>query len=390
MAIIGIDATALCIPASRGIGTSQYQTMRALAEMDAPHRFLLYAPSPLLVPYTDEPLDLPWPHRLGARSLTGSNIVWMQTGVNKQLAADRVDLFWGPRHLLPFRARGIGKVATVHDYWHRYYPHQQRWRNRMADRVLIDRVVAQADLVVAPSAATARDVVRLSSGQPGKVRVVPWGVDQTIFHPLPELEAGGTLGRLGVKGPYLLSLDVLNPRKKFAAVLEAVSRLPADLRRSLTLVGLGASPASAAAATLCAQAARLGLGEHLRLLGEVTEEELVALYSRALALVYPSLYEGFGMPVLEAMACGCPVIASHRSSLPEVAGDAALLVDPGDPGQLGQAVAAVATDAGARGRLAAAGRARAKGFTWRATAEGMLAVFDEVLATRAARQERPR
>jgi alpha-1,3-rhamnosyl/mannosyltransferase len=287
-------------------------------------------------------------------------------------------------------ARHIGKVATVHDYWHCYYPHEQRWLNRMADRVLIDRVVAQADLVVTPSAATGRDVVRLSGGRPAKVRVVPWGVDRAIFRPLPELETEETLRRLGVNNPFLLSLDVLNPRKNFAAVLEAVSHLPDELRRTLTLVGIGASPASAATATLRTQAARLGLSENLRLLGDVTEEELVALYSRALAFVYTSLYEGFGMPVLEAMACGCPVIASDRSSLPEVAGDAALLVDPQKPGQLSRALASVARDPGTRSRLAAAGRTRVERFTWRATAEGMLAVFGEVLATRAERADRGR
>ena len=124
----------------------------------------------------------------------------------------------------------------------------------------------------------------------------------------------------------------------------------------------------------------------MRLLGEVAVEELVALYSRALALVYPSLYEGFGMPVLEAMACGCPVVTSDRSSLPEVAGDAALLVDPADRGQLSRAMVTLATDPGGRGRLAAAGHTRAERFTWRATAEGMVAVFDEVLATRAGRR----
>jgi alpha-1,3-rhamnosyl/mannosyltransferase len=126
----------------------------------------------------------------------------------------------------------------------------------------------------------------------------------------------------------------------------------------------------------------------LRLLGEVEVQDLVALYSGARALVYPSLYEGFGMPVLEAMACGCPVIATDGSSLPEVAGDAALLVDLDDPQALGLALAAVTADPDARDRLVAAGHVRAGHFTWRATAEGMLAAFDEVLAARVARQGR--
>jgi glycosyltransferase involved in cell wall biosynthesis len=226
MATIGIDATALSTSASGGIGTSQYQTMQALAELDAPHRFVLYAGSPPVVPFSRRPLDLPWPVRLGSGPLARSNIVWMQTGVNRLLAEDGVDVFWGPRHLLPFRARSIGTVATVHDFWNRYCPDQQPLLNRTANRLLIAKVIAHADVIVAPSAATARDVARFSRVAPGSVRVVPWGVDPAVFRSLPAEQIAAVLVRLGIQSPYLLSLDVFNPRKNFSDVLDAVSRLP--------------------------------------------------------------------------------------------------------------------------------------------------------------------
>ena len=385
MAIIGIDATALATPACGGIGASQYQTMRALTEIETPHRFVLYAARPPVIPFSGRPLDLGWPLRLGTGLAARSNIVWMQTGVDRLLAEDRVDVFWGPRHLLPFRARGIAKVATVHDFWDRYYPDQQPWLNRTANRLLIARVIAHADVVVTPSVATARDVARFSRVVPGSVQVIPWGVDPAVFRPPPAEQIATVLERLGVRRPYLFSLDVFNPRKNFSAVLEAVSRLPEGTRRPLTMVGVGRPRRTAAAADPAKKAEALGTRTRVCLLGDVSPEDLVALYSGALALVYPSTYEGFGMPVLEAMACGCPVITVDRSSLPEVAGDAALLVDPTSAVKLAQAIALLATEPGERARLAAVGSARAAGFTWRRTAEGMVAAFEQALAARARR-----
>ncbi len=155
------------------------------------------------------------------------------------------------------------------------------------------------------------------------------------------------------------------------------------LRSSLHLIGLGRRRASAEATAPAALAEQLGIGDRLVLAGDAPIEELVALYNGAEALLYPSVYEGFGMPVLEAMACGCPVITSDRSSLPEVAGGAALLVDPTSPDALADAIVTIARDAALRGQLVQRGGQRAASLSWDATAAGMLAVFDRVLAARA-------
>lgn len=382
--IIGIDATALSNPAPGGIGTSLYETMRALAALETPHRFVLYAATQPVVPFSAQPLDLGWPVRLGVGPTTRSNILWMQTGINRLLREDGIEVFWSPRHLLPFRARGVAKVATVQDFWDRYHPEQQPLANRLATRVLTDRIARGADVVVTLSEATARDLERFCGTPRERVRVVPAGVDTAVFAPAPSAVVDAALERLGVRRPYVVVMDAYNPRKNVAAVIGALSRM-AERGTSIDLVALGRPRATAVEVDLAGLAAEHGMGDRLRIPGDVAREDLIALMSGALAFVYPSVYEGFGMPVLEAMGCGCPVITSNVSSLPEVAGDAALLVTPTDAGEIEAALSLLMADPGERLRLAEAGLARAHAFTWSRTAEGMLLAFEDALAAFRAR-----
>jgi glycosyltransferase involved in cell wall biosynthesis len=381
MATIGIDVTALSNPSSGGIGTSQYRTMRALAEIAPEHRFVMYAATPPVIPFSAEPLDLPWELRIGKGPTTTSNIVWMQTGVNRLIASDKLDVFWSPRHLLPFFA-DCAKVASVQDFWHRYHPEQQPTLNRAANSFLIDRVIKTADRVVTTSVATADDVVRFYSIPRERVDVVPLGVDTAEFSPPPAALVAETMRRHGLVRPYVLSLDIFNPRKNFDGVLQAVAGLPAETRERFDVVGVGRPRSTAAAADPLARAVSLGLRGGVRILEDVPPADLIALYSGAIALVYPSMYEGFGMPVLEAFACGCPVITSSSSSLPEVAGVAGVMVHPDDTAALGRAIAKLAGDEAERERLVAEGHKRAEEFTWRRTAEGMLSSFSTAMRQR--------
>lgn len=382
MATIGIDVTALYTPASGGIGTSQYQTLRALSELDTPHRFVMYAAKPPVVPFSDEPLDVPFELRLGSGFTARSNILWMQTGVNRLLAADDVDLVWSPRHLLPFRARSVARVATIQDLWHAHFPGQQPPINRALNRALIGRILKVADHIVTTSQATAADVVSIYQVGPDRMTVVPLGVDTSVFRPASPARVEELRARLGLPERYLLSLDVFNPRKNFRVMLEAFAALPEQMRENLRVVGVGRRRATATGVDPHAVAASLGIADRVHILDDVGLDDLVTLYSGALAFIYPSVYEGFGMPVLEAMACGCPVVVSNRSSLPEVAGDAGVLVDPENADAVAAAVLRLASSPSETAGLVERGIERASEFTWRRTAEGMLAVFDRVLERR--------
>ena len=264
-------------------------------------------------------------------------------------------------------------VATVHDLAFRrfpdaYPPAGRRYHERSA-RIVAD----EAARVLVPSEATARDLAELYGVDRGRVTVTPLGVEL----PARPDHAGARrlLADLGVRGPFLLAVGTLEPRKNLARLLDAFGEVTAELPDHwLVVVG------------------PVGWGPRLRptwdsvrvkLAGPVDDARLHALYQAADGLAYPSLYEGFGLPVLEAMANGLPVLTSDRSSLPEVAGDAALLVDPLQRSAIAAGLLRLAGDAALRRRLAEAGRRRAAGFTWRATAAATWAAYCEVA-------ERPR
>jgi glycosyltransferase involved in cell wall biosynthesis len=211
------------------------------------------------------------------------------------------------------------------------------------------------------------------------VVVIPHGVDGSVFHQSSPEEVDRVRRRYAIVGPYLLSLGGIEPRKNLPNLVRGFARLPEKGRPALVLAG-----GSVAWNPEGRDALRAALGElpskareAIILTGYVGEDEKVALLGGAEALVYPSLYEGFGLPVLEAMACGTPVITSNVSALPEVAGDAALLVDPADPDDIASAIGRLLEGQDLRKDLAVRGRARAASYSWKETARKTAATLGE-------------
>jgi glycosyltransferase involved in cell wall biosynthesis len=267
------------------------------------------------------------------------------------------------------------RVTTIHDLNYKLVPDAHFGLLRLGMGVLVPAAARRSDRIVAISRSTASDLESHLGVSPAKVDVVPQGVSQTDeVEPTPERELRAKLG-LGDR-PILLSVSAKRPHKNLRRLLEAHARLPAEGRPLLVVPGY-ATPHED---ELIAAATTLGSADDVRFPHWLDRPDLEGLYGAATAFVFPSLYEGFGLPVLEAMRRGLPVACSNASSLPEVAGDAALLFDPHDVGAIEGALRRLLDDVDLRARLSEAGPRRAAEFSWDATATGTHACYRRALA----------
>lgn len=303
--------------------------------------------------------------RVVAHAANGPVTMWL---LPRLVDLRGVALFHAPFNILPAGLR-MPTVTTVHDVmWltHPAWAARRGWRGRV-DRAFyrqgIGRALRRSTRIATVSAATAADIAALDPAAGERTRVTPSGVDEA-FHPVPS----------HAPRPYFLTVGQFAPYKNHMAVLEAFARAALP---GIDLVFLQRQGAGAGA--LGRRAAALGLGERVRFLPPQDRAALVRLYGGATALIHPSLMEGFGNPLAEAMACGCPVVTSDRSAMPEVTGGAALLVDPLDPDTIAAAMRRVATEPALAADLRARGLARARQLSWRAFAEANIAIYRELL-----------
>jgi glycosyltransferase involved in cell wall biosynthesis len=263
------------------------------------------------------------------------------------------------QHVLAPRAPSPA-VVTIHDLSFEHDPALMSARDRFFFRTMVPRSARRADRILTVSERTKRDLVDHYGIAPDKVVVTANGVDP-VFTPEGVRRDGS---------PYLLFVGSLQPRKDPLAAIEALSLTNGNLR--LVLAGPDKGDRDEAART----ASRLGLERRIEFAGHVDKDELAALYRGATCLVFPSRYEGFGLPVVEAMASGTPVVTTTAGALPEVAGDAAILVEPGDPVALAGGIERAVAD---QERLVKAGLERARRYTWAETARKTLDVYRELL-----------
>ena len=290
--------------------------------------------------------------------------LWSQVRLPIALATTRPDLLFVPAHSVPLAWTGRA-LTVVHDLAFERHPEAYSPRERALLAATTRWAVARCPLLIAVSESTRNDLVACYGAQPNRVRVVPnGGGEAPTVKPAP----AARLDALGVEGDYVLQVGRIEARKNQTAALAAVERLD-----GITLVVAGPERDAVIAA-------RLRNSARCRVVGRVDAPTLELLYREAKAVVVPSLYEGFGLPVLEAMSRGKVVVAARSSSLPEVGGDAAIYVDnPNDAEQLAAALAKVLGDPALHASLVHQGRARAGGFTWDRCAEGVVAVIRELL-----------
>ncbi len=373
---IGVDYSA-AVWQGAGIGRYTRALVGELLRLDRENRYLLLYPAGFPgrpAPFLPHLRSLHHP-RLRRRPLPLSDrylaILWQRLRLPLPVEAfcGRLNLFYSPDFVLPPQLLGR-RLLTVHDLAFLVHPEcalpSLGWYLRRA----VPRSIARADLLLADSEHTRRDLIRLLGVKPERVEVLHPGVEPA-FRPLRRADLEGVRLRYGLPECFLLTVGTIEPRKNLPRLLEALAGLPGHLRLPLVVAG---RPGWLYEETFAA-VERCGLQKEVRFLGFVPQEDLPALYNLALALVYPSLYEGFGLPPLEAMACGTPVLTSRVSSLPEVVGEAAVLVAPGDVASIREGIRRLLEDAELRHDLRERGLEQARQFTWEKAAAKLLGII---------------
>jgi glycosyltransferase involved in cell wall biosynthesis len=380
---IGIDYTA-AVNQRAGIGRYARQMVQALLGLDAENEYVLMVPAgtppgvssgvarsvtrasgqsreepqvrELRLPLTERALAVLW-HRL-------------RFPLGPELLTGRLDLFHSPDFALP-PIRRARTLVTVHDLSFIRVPECSAPSLRSYLMRVVPRSVSRADVVLADSESTRNDVLELLPVHPERVHVVYAGVDSTFRRVLDQATLDAVRARYLLPARFVLSVGTLQPRKNYVRLIEAFHQVSRDTDAGLVISGAPGWMYGG----IFRRVDELGLGSKVLFPGYVAEADLPALYSLAEVFAFPSLYEGFGLPPLEAMACGTPVVASNTSSLPEVVGDAAWLVDPLDVSALADALRSLLEESPLRTRQVQRGLAQAQRFTWSAAAHKLLRLY---------------
>jgi glycosyltransferase involved in cell wall biosynthesis len=375
MISIGLEVTA-AVQQGAGIGRYVRELLKALVAL-APQNpdlnfRLFYAATQARYPLP------PLPAAFRLRVLPCHDIwlarIWQRARLPLpvELLTGRVQVYHSPDFTLPPTLPKVPTLLTVHDLSFVRDPDSAAPGLRHYLNQVVPRSVRRATHILADSAATQADLQALYHTPAEKITVLYSGVEAS-FQPVRDVTALAALRnryRLGSQ-PFVLAVSTLQPRKNFLRLIQAFDQGLRDSPYNLVIAGGKGWLYD----DIFAEVTRRGLNERVLFVGFVQDADLPALYSAATAFAYPSLYEGFGLPLLEAMACGTPVLSSTVSCLPEVAGDAALLVDPYDVTALAVGLQRIVTDAGLRAQLLAAGSLRAQQFRWQQSAQQLLAVY---------------
>jgi glycosyltransferase involved in cell wall biosynthesis len=334
-------------------------------------------------------------HRQALPPVPGPNFTWHPTRLNErwltrlwyrlqlplpvELWTGQLDLFHAPDFFLPPVQSQTKTVVTIFDLSFVRQPetvmpgmirHLSTW---------VPRSVAKADHIIAISEATRQDLIELYQTPPAKISVLYPGVTPD-FQPVSDPQQLTAVRRkYGLReGPFILSVGTLQPRKNYQRLIQALAQAAGATSASpLSLVIVGSKGWQYE--SIFSEVTRLGLEQRVQFLGFVEDSDLPALYSAASVFAYPSLYEGFGLPILEAMACGVPVIASNQSAMPEVVGQAGLLINPYHVDELAAAITRLLSEANLRQQFKQAGLAQAAQFTWLSMAAKLLALYQKLI-----------
>ena len=388
---IGIDGA--CLANRRGFGRFARQMVEALAKAGSGHEFVVFVDRPsfesVTIPENMRPIVVDVREApTTAASATGRRRVGDMLATSRAVARARLDLIYFPASYSFVPVWNAGRVVvTMHDTLALAHPEWvfPTWTGKMAWRAKEQAAALWADRIVTVSEAARRDLIAWFRLPEGRVKVVTEGPD-AVFQPRTnEHDSEAILRRYGIEpgSRYLLYVGGLSPHKNLVRLIEAFALGAPDGVR-LILVGDLGDVFHTHVPVLRETVTRFGLGDRVHFTGFVPDADLAHLYARAYALAQPSLMEGFGLPPVEAMACGTPVLSSTAGSLPEVVGDAGLYFDPTDMEAMSEVLAHLLNHPAERDRLAAMALARAARFTWASAARSLLECFDDLDPARGA------
>lgn len=378
---IGLDGLPLSEPKT-GVGHYTFELARALALSSPPDEFELVSPRPFLQAQDDvEAQALPSNLKTIEAHVGPLSRRWFLFGLPRYIRQRGLALFHGTNYEVPLR-KSCPTILTIHDLSLQLHPDTHEAPRVRRARSRLPLMVRAATLIVTPTESVRREVCERLRVAGNRVVAVP-EAPRSIFRPEDARETLTTRKRLGVVGDFLLFVGTLEPRKNLPALIRAFGEVLRETRARLQLVIVGKT--GWLTDDLFAQVKESRLTESVVFTGYLPDKDLRALYSSCRAFVYPSLYEGFGLPPLEAMACGAPVVASRIPSITEVVGEAALLINPTDEKELAGRLIALLQDESLRQHTARDGAKRAALFSWQRTAELMREVYEEALK-REARQ----
>jgi glycosyltransferase involved in cell wall biosynthesis len=383
---IGLDGLPLTAPKT-GVGHYTFELACALANIEPANQFEIVYPStyPTIGPVDDgnEALvaddsshNLPDNLKLRRVRVGPLGRHWWSAGLPRYVRHGKLDLFHGTNYDVPLWRRSA-TVLTIHDLSHLLHPETHEKRSVRRARRRLPLMARTADAVITPTQSIRREVCEQLNASPEKVFAIPEAA-RACFRPLAFAETADVRRRLGVADDFLLTVGTLEPRKNLSVLVNAFEEVARARPQSNTQLVI-AGGRGWLSGPLFRALEKSPLRDRILLTDYLHDEDLRALYASCRAFVYPSIYEGFGLPPLEAMACGAPVIASRIPAHEETAGSAAWLFDPQNVDELAQKILELLGDENARRELSIAGQQRAAEFSWEKTARLTWSVYESAL-----------
>lgn len=367
---IGILARGLSEPIG-GVKQYIYDISRALVKVDKENNYFLFYNDRKFINTCPEAEEVVFPVK--------NKFLYDHYFFPRLLKKYPIDVLFCPKCVIPLGIN-IKSVVTIHDLLYfplpdKYNFKEYKFLDTMYMRFFIPRSIRKAAHIIADSENTKNDIIALFNTPPTKISVVHLGVSSFVTKDIKTNEVEAILNRFSIKKPFIFYSGTATRRKNLPVLIKALGSIKDKIPHLLVITGGGTEKNIPLKKII----EENRLTDRVRILGTVSLDVLLALYKGADMFVFPSLYEGFGLPVLEAMALGCPVICSNASSLPEVAGDAALLFDPNDVEQLAHHLLTLASNVALRNTLIEKGKARAKLFTWEKAAKKLVNIFSQVI-----------